>query len=110
MSDSDRELLEWAAKAYGDEIRFTGSDFWIHGGNPGSYWKRQWSPLTDDGDIARLESALDIDVYWYKDHVSSHVVGRHFWVDEQYSDHGGDKNKARRYASTRAAAEIGRRA
>ena len=66
-----------------------------------------WNPLTDDGDVARLEAVCEIDVLWCIDYVSSIPQDSRGRSRESFADHGGDKQKARRYASTRAAAAIG---
>ena len=106
---SDKELLMLAAKAaghtrmeYREEVPYVsfnlnGDDFVA------------WSPLADDGDCARLESACDIDVRWCDGAVRTSVRTADEWpwlATERFADHGGDKNKARRYASTRAAAQL----
>lgn len=64
-----------------------------------------WNPLRDDGDCARLESACEINVTWSMYCVES--VCEDVIVAEEFAKYGGDKNKARRYASTRVAAELG---
>lgn len=101
-----RELLEGAARAIG-----------LHGLS----WNEKsqcltdydgiwWDSLTDDGDCARLEAALCLEVEWNTEHVN---VGRSCFhkgdwqlAGEQYTNHANDKQAARRYASTRAAYEI----
>ena len=67
-----------------------------------------WNPLHDDGDCARMEAALEINLRWHtKDvHVKSLLSGSEWY--EKFSDHAGDKNAARRAASVAVAAEIGR--
>lgn len=111
--EQEREMLELAAKAAGysvafaphmsmqceDGIYYTHDRDYPHEGRFGSCW---WNPLHDDGDEARLESVLDLDVLW----LDNSVVVR--MTKENYSDHAGDKQAARRLAGTRAAAEIGR--
>ena len=97
---TDRELLELAAKAAG-----RGSQWWME-----SVWNspdREWDPLTDDGDEARLEAVLGLNVLWGSRTVT---VGRKPFgpFEEQYQEHGRDKQAARRRAGVRAAAEIGR--
>jgi len=66
----------------------------------------EWHPLTDDGDEARLEAALNIDIEWHAIGVIASINGGARFR-EPYSDHNGDKQKARRYAGVRAAAAIG---
>lgn len=70
-----------------------------------------WRPHQDDGDCARLEAACEIEIEWCRFGVIakrlSPTTTRHdINVRVLYSDHGGDKNKARRYVSTRAAAQL----
>lgn len=99
-----RELLELAAKA-------AGIHFWEMGGTLFAAHGKSWNPATDDGDGARLEEVLGIDVEWQRIGViathrskdGSDVVAR-----EPYADHGGDKQAARRMASLKVAAAIGR--
>jgi len=87
---TDMELLDWAASVAG--IEFTGR---TAEGVPliGKIGARvPWNPLADDGDEARLEAKLEKDVFWGVDRV---YVGDAY---QHYSTHGGDKQKARRYA------------
>lgn len=113
---TDRELLELAAKAAGLTIR--DSTRWpntvvrqitMDDGSPN--WVR-WNPRNDDGDGARLEAALGIDVEWHNVGVRcAKLTGA--WCDdvvarESFDDHNGDKQAARRLASLRVAASIGR--
>ena len=106
MTTTDRELLQRAAKAAGMRA----------GNGPGEYaWhpglgclstldernrEVPWNPLHDDGDEARLEGALLMNVSWG---MASVTVDS---CTERFSDHGGDKQKARRYAGVRAAAAM----
>ena len=93
--ESDRELLELAAKAIGwhpDAIIDTDNGV------------RKWSPLTDDGDALRLAVKLDIDVYG---------AGSTRFAEGDFGPHSeeavnGDKFAATRRAIVRAAAEIGK--
>ena len=62
-----------------------------------------FSPLTDDGDCARMEAQLGLSILWFKDYVLSGKGRLH-----QVIDCNGDKNAARRAASVAVAAEIGR--
>ncbi len=98
---SDRELLALAAKAAGYDIRIPGnSDLLLIGG-------LSWHPLMDDGDCARLEAACGIDVEWWRVGVVAHgpETAR---MREAYADHANHRQAARRRASVRAAAEIGK--
>ena len=104
---TDRELLELAAKADG-EVAFDqvglATVMLRHG--------EDWNPLTDDGDEARLEAALNLWVSWHPDGVlvGFKVCGRatgSVWM-EYFDQHDGDKQAARRRAGVCAAAEIGK--
>lgn len=66
--------------------------------------KSSWNPLKSNGDCAAMEAALNINVSWLTSYV--HVAIEHRWVTAEYSVHGGDKNKARRWASTVVAAAL----
>lgn len=109
---SDRELLELAALAW---IR-SGMRLECPDDEDGIYVCRDkfrnghtWNPLTDDGDLARLEAALEIDVSWISKTVTSQRLSGAVIcsVSESFSVHGNDRQKARRYASVRVAAAIG---
>lgn len=105
---NERELLEMAAKAACIE-----HDGVVDSGavilNQSREFERYWNPLADDGDCARLEAAAGINVQWFSDRVRS---GKGLYIVagacEFFADHNGGKNKARRYASTKCAAKIGR--
>jgi hypothetical protein len=100
---TDKELLELAAKAIGvDKYRY---------GDAIYPFPNVWDPLTDDGDCFRLETALGFNVTWHVYAASASQTRDAVQVEnsiEKYADHNGDKAKARRYASVRAAAEIGK--
>lgn len=116
--NTDRELLELAAKAAGfkelppTEGFFLPSGFFFKGGT--------WNPLTNDGDALRLAVKLAICVR--HDDASAVLAG---WTPENFvpftldqrgpwywkewlRDHGDNRNAATRRAIVRAAAEIGR--
>lgn len=99
-TQTEREMLELAALAAGLRICLWRDGIPSVTRDDTVSWT--WHHLTDDGDEARLEAALMIDVRWWPDDVTAGVIS------EMYVDHGFDKQKARRYAGTRAAAEIGR--
>lgn len=130
----ERELLEMAAKAavifmrkeewpfsdpfdpscletsYDPETKaISGTRVWYgQNGDIGGTEKYKWSPLTDDGDCARMEAAVGIDLTWHR----IGVAATHYWSDsvfrEPYEDHRGDRQAARRLASLRVAAAVGR--
>lgn len=104
---NDRELLELAAKAVGPEIEWDGDGWVITSKFKGHLTNYEaWNPRTDDGDGARMEAILGIHTTWHSDGV---VCGKK-WAGstEIFDDHGGDKQSARRLASLRVAAEIGK--
>lgn len=71
-----------------------------------------WNSQADDGDCARLEAVLGIDVEWQRIGVVAtkrENDGHDVICREPYDYHGGDKRAARRMASTRVAAEIQQR-
>lgn len=108
--EAERQLLEMAAKAAGKDL--SGWDW--GGGRDGFYrpWPKDgpeyWNPLHDDGDEARLEAALMLHVEWHPA-LDEVCVGKYpNFAREIFSNHSGDKQKARRWAGVRAAAAIGR--
>ena len=104
MTTDTKELLTYAAKVAGiDRLQVADHGYiaWV-GGTP-----KNWNPATDDGDSARLRTALNANVLWSNDHVLVGVEGFGN-VGERLSDHAGDKNAALRWATLRLAAEIGR--
>jgi hypothetical protein len=117
---TEREMLEWAAKAAGlKHMRWAGPNGLSQmldptrpesTGSIGGYW----NPLTDDGDCARLEAACGINVAWCEIHVVASNSRAHpcDWLigKEDFADHGGDRQKARRWVSTKAAATLGKSA
>jgi hypothetical protein len=104
MNETDRELLEAAAKAAGIYYWIDADAVVTHSDTPGS--TREWNPLTDDGDALRLAVKLrlmPVIEEWsdgLRVFVPSHLDGV-----ERLS---GDPLAATRRAIVRAAAEIGR--
>lgn len=108
----DRQLLEDAATAAGLNVlpHLNAAGEWVDGvsefylvtdsGRP----KRKWNPLTDDGDEARLEAALQLHVTWDPLTETVNVGTEEGICIEPWLD---DKQKARRRAGVRAAAAIG---
>lgn len=113
---TDRELLEYAAKAAGIE------SFWGAGWESNHMYRStprphsplptntRWNPLDDDGDALRLAVNLGIDLEWRRDgrvaayrYATSH--GHCFTAFESSRE---DRNANTRRAIVRAAAEIGR--
>lgn len=105
---TDRELLEFAAKAAGID------GFCVDAGiNIGSNETPAiWNPLTDDGDALRLAAALDIDLEFqcpgveaYRSHNHPSYEGRGVPC---FTENSGDVRADARRAIVRAAAEIGK--
>lgn len=112
---SDRELLEFAAKAYGCNLKqkyvrlsSTGREIFFST-ESGIDWT--WRPFADDGDAMRLAVKLGLRVQVFLDMPfgdyaeAQHESGECFRVG--HDDNGGSNN-ATRLAIVRAAAEIGR--
>ena len=99
---TERELLTLAAKACGlIPTEFEGNDDFMFGVL--SWFK----PHLDDGDCARMEAQLGIELTWFFDRVDA-LACDVAPVVEYFKDHAGNKNAARRAASVAVAAEIGR--
>ena len=120
---TDRELLEFAAKAagFGDPEKgrtcWTESEYPRGSGQKGALWNyvgymdtaELWNPLTDDGDALRLAMtlAMSVDIEdgeekttWAYAGPSPRVYAAEMWK--------GDREAATRRAIVRAAAEIGK--
>ena len=92
---TDRELLEFAAKAAGYKKRF------VH--------YLGWNPLTDDGDALRLAVKLGIEIIpdlQVNEVLTAFMVGSYGYNTAE--EIGTDPLAATRRAIVRAAAEIGR--
>jgi hypothetical protein len=107
---SDKELLEWAAKAAGIELE------WGDTNSPGYYsqWRglpqwNNWNPLTDDDDALRLAVNCHIDIrhFMYRDNRMDCLVDRIGRVFAENVDQE-DPCAATRRAIVRAAAAIGK--
>ena len=109
---TEREQLELAAKACGLKHKSTDElSQWllvegVRTPLQGAH-RWYWNPLADDGDCARVEAALGIELTWFFDRVDA-LACDVAPVVEYFKDHAGDKNAARRAASVAVAAEIGR--
>ena len=98
---SEREMLERAAAAAGLYYWIDGDALLTHGDGPGT--SREWNPLTDDGDCARLEAVLLLHVEWMPAIEKVWVGTAEFGCTRPW---GNDRQAARRYAATRAAAAL----
>ena len=104
---TERELLTLAAKACGfHDYRSVGIHLFEVKSHPTWPWVI-WNPLHDDGDCARMEAQLGIDVKWYKSGVIAHIRDTGI-QSEVFINHASDKNAARRAASVAIAVEIWR--
>lgn len=105
---TEREQLELAAKACWIEIDHWRGDMpMVNICEHDASEYQAWNPLHDDGDCARMEAALGIELTWFFDRVDA-LACDVTPVVEYFKDHNGDKNAARRAASVAVAAEIGR--
>lgn len=105
--DTDRELLEWAAKAAG--ITGTWQDWPISGliGSNIGDMDVPWNPLRNDGQALRLAVKLGIGVL-YSD-FTGEAGARWNRGAERLTEYGSDEPyAATRRAIVRAAAEIGK--
>ena len=101
---TDKELLEYAAKAEGRTLKYITQIY----SDREETFIACWNPLADDGDALRLAVKLDIDVFYQSDEEGrfTSAEGGAF----AYEHHGADPYAATRRAIVRAAAEIGRAA
>ena len=111
-TDELRHLLEMAAKACGIEIeQCTCTDVPFRRKDN----RQHWTPDTDDGDSARMRSALGICVnwIWYAMNGEHKCVGVECGypfsraIDVYLKDHNNDRNAALRLCALKVAAMIG---
>lgn len=104
MVETDRELLEAAAKAAGIEVVSDGKDFWIA---QDGIAMRHWNPLAEDGAALRLAVRLNLHVLPTSPHSTAVVL---HWAGERIfeSHHTQSSDAATRRCIVRAAAEIGK--
>lgn len=118
MTQDIRELLELAALACGYEnFAICEGEGWCTVRINGR--QTAWNPRLDDGDGARMETQLGIGLHRLRQVVEAFVdrdsPTSEMYYDpeitwsENYADHNGNRQAARRMASLRVAAEIGRR-
>ena len=131
--NSDKELLELAAKASGIELKWDDDDSWcyIPEGNPDKrrragdeYAGVIWNPLTDDGDALRLATKLSslgngfhIDIYKHLvkarfDPTNSSEPSIEGWCRTKHAAEGAkdvhEIDAAVRLAIVRCAAQVGK--
>lgn len=123
---TETELRHMAAKACGilvdergpfTEVPCMQSEF--GNGNWIENVRRDWNPHTDDGDSARMRSALGISVNFVCSPTSNRISGVRCFADrighymqmhehvEHVADHNNDRNAALRLCALRVAAAIG---
>ena len=108
---TDRELLEYAAKAAG-----IGPLSWIETDGTKIVTNLRWNPLTDDGDALRLAVKLGLSVHLdlgnrivvAKPTLFPKVGNEEIHYDESKFGGGCDPYAATRRAIVRTAAEIGK--
>ena len=109
---TDKELLEYAAKAAGIKGRW-GREGYIER-NEGFIpkgWRRAWNPLNNDSDALRLAVILELEIYHGDDEGEAVFVKvlreneKPWYIEEMYNS---DPYAATRRAIVRAAAEIGK--
>lgn len=108
MTESDKELLEYAAKAASLPAEY------LHGRNVFSVNGFPWDPLNDDADALRLalKVGMLIDIR-YASSISSRSNCVTYWIDRTQSSRidcgeGLEPGGALRRAIVQAAAEIGK--
>ncbi len=122
MNESDRELLELAAKACGinGEYGVAFDDFYYQGNTQGLITELPdgqsyvWNPLEDDGDAFKLLVKLKIDLFNYyppfaeRRYVDAvhHMGGDYGSAQENIDD---DPAKSVRLAIVKCAADIGKK-
>lgn len=107
MTTFTREDFEHAARAAGLVVE----SFYPHYGAVCVDLDRFWNPPKEDGDTLRLAVACGMDLSISDGFVMAMTVDSAFRVhgdSEEYSDHGGDKLKAVRYAVFKRAIAIGK--
>jgi hypothetical protein len=110
---TNREMLEYAAKAAGYEVESDHQGvFYIREGTGLQSWT-PWNPLTDDGDALRLAVRLNVwpvRVFSPKNHPDTIRVqaGSEYWTEITEEEIFDDPFAATRRAIVRAAAEIGK--
>ena len=106
-----REDLEMAARAAGLHLAWRGEPPSPHVSGEAEFgdadYLLYWNPGEDDGDCARMEAVVGIDVLWFRRLVRVCVSGQGI-VDADFADHANDRSRARRYASVKLAAAVGR--
>lgn len=108
--NTDRELLELAAKAAGlvilTELQGRRDAIGVDGLGLATKDKTWWNPMVDNGDCARLCATLGICTEWAGSRVICVCGGYYNYT--VFADHNGDKSSAWRKAAVKVAANFGR--
>ena len=116
-AESDRELLELAAKAIGyattsswnaDRMKMAPPVIALVVHKDGELVSTGWDPLNEDGPALRLAVTLRMVIHHAKKYVVVMDAEKETAHHEDVRDNGGDAFAATRRAIVRAAAEIGR--
>ncbi len=99
MTETDRELLEFAAKAAGLDVFLSKNRAFLLRNSLNPSANRSWNPLEDDGDALRLAVRLDL---FHRFNMDQPLATIYFDATDP------DPYAATRRAIVRAAAEIGR--
>lgn len=109
MSEDIREMVELAAVALGLKgralERMEKRGHYVYSVSNG-FERTRYDWLGDDGDSARMRSALLIDADWFGNLVQ---CSKDTHVEHEYYAEHNDRNAALRLATLKVAAEIGRR-
>lgn len=100
---TDRELLEYAAKAAG-----IGPLSWIETDGTNIVANVRWNPLSDDGDAFRLAVKLKLETEFGSDFVNVGTSDMNMSQWHLARESGDDLYATFRRAIVRAAAEIGK--
>ena len=105
---TDREMLEFSAKAAGIDVRWYQGDC-LRVADKCNGFAGKWNPITDDGDALRLAVKLGIRVCPVTADGRNAYAAHDRLAGGVGEPHNGDPHAATRRAIVRAAAEIGRR-
>ena len=102
---TEREMLEYAAKACGIKAAHYDMGKGLCVEHVGMGVRTYWNPLTNSADCAAMCAKLSIDTDWYPEYVDCSSMGWGFAKD--YPQPNNDQEAAWRYAATMVAAKIG---
>ncbi len=105
LASDIQELLTKAAEAVSIELDINTPCEGGFRAKQNARWTSRWAPHLDDGDSARLEAALGLDVLWLSGCVEVRNYDLKASAIEFYRNHNNDKQAARRMAGVKAAAQ-----